>query len=39
MINLSEDTEALARRVAAAKSLPVDDTIRQALLLLENADQ
>ena len=31
MISLSQETEALARRVAVAKSLPVDDAIRQAL--------
>jgi antitoxin ParD1/3/4 len=39
MISLSEETEALARRVAAAKSLPVDETIREALRLLEKAEQ
>ena len=31
MITLSQETEALAQRLAAAQSLPVDDTIRQAL--------
>ena len=31
MINLSQETEALARRLAAAQSLSVEDTIRQAL--------
>jgi antitoxin VapB len=31
MINLSRQTEALARRLAAAQSLTVDDAIRQAL--------
>jgi antitoxin VapB len=31
MINLSQDTEALAQKLAAAQSLPVDDAIRQAL--------
>ena len=39
MISLSEETEALARRLAAAKSLPVEDTIRTALRLLESVDQ
>jgi len=31
MINLSQETEALAQKLAAAQSLPVDDAIRQAL--------
>jgi hypothetical protein len=31
MINLSQGTEALAKRVAAAQSLSVEDAIRQAL--------
>jgi antitoxin VapB len=31
MISLSEETEALARRIAAAQSRTVDETIRQAL--------
>jgi len=35
MINLSHETEALARRVAAANSLPVDETIREALQAFE----
>jgi antitoxin VapB len=35
MIRLSEETEALARRVAAAKSLPVEDAIRAALRAFE----
>jgi len=30
-MNLSQETEALAQRVAVAKRLPVDDAIRQAL--------
>jgi antitoxin VapB len=38
MIRLSEETEALARRVAAAKSLPVEDTIREALRAFEGAE-
>ena len=39
MISLSEETEALARRVAAAKSLAVDEAIREALHLMEKTDQ
>jgi antitoxin VapB len=35
MISLSQETEALARRVATAKSLSVDDTVRQALEAFE----
>ena len=31
MIALSKETEALARRLAAAQSLPVDDAVKQAL--------
>lgn len=31
MIALSKETEALARRLAAAQSLPVDDAVRRAL--------
>jgi antitoxin VapB len=31
MIQLSQETEALAKRLAAAQRLSVDDTIRQAL--------
>lgn len=31
MINLSQETEALAAQIAAAHKLPVDDAIRQAL--------
>ena len=31
MINLSQETEALARRVADARRVTVDDAIRQAL--------
>lgn len=31
MINLSQETEALAKRLAAAQSLSVDDAIRLAL--------
>jgi antitoxin VapB len=31
MINLSEETEALARRLAAAQHLSVEEAIRQAL--------
>jgi antitoxin VapB len=31
MINLSEETEALARRLAAAQHVSIDDAIRQAL--------
>ncbi len=31
MINLSQETEPLAQKLAAAQSLPVDDAIRQAL--------
>ena len=31
MINLSQETEALARRLAAAQRLPVEAAIRQAL--------
>lgn len=31
MIDLSQETEALARRLAAAQSVSVDDAVRQAL--------
>jgi antitoxin VapB len=31
MIKLSQETEALAKRLAAAQSLPVEDAIRRAL--------
>jgi antitoxin VapB len=31
MINLSQETEALARRLAEAQSVTIDDAIRQAL--------
>ncbi|ATQ68759.1 MULTISPECIES: hypothetical protein [Methylosinus] len=31
MIDLSRETEALAKRIAAARSVSVDDAIRQAL--------
>ena len=31
MIKLSQETEALAARIAAAYKLPVDDAVRQAL--------
>jgi antitoxin VapB len=31
MINLSQETEALAQRIALAKRVPVDDAIRAAL--------
>ena len=39
MTSLSEEIEALTRRVAAAKSLPVEDTIREALRFMEKAEQ
>jgi len=39
MASLSQETEALARRVAVANSLPVDDEILQALRLMEAAEQ
>jgi antitoxin VapB len=35
MITLSEETETLARRVAVAKSLPVEDAVRRALEAFE----